>query len=269
MKKNKRILAVLLASAVTSLSAYAQIQLPNDGSTMLMNTPPKVGQGNTYEKEVTPLLRDISKKKSLLELRKLDRELEKLEEETIIAKIEREKVLNPPAPINMNLKPSYGQGLPSLNPAPNPFPISGAGSSSSPSTEEENIRILMVYGFDNNLYAKVSSGTQGGYIVKKGDILPDGRLVLDVTPNFVEVKKSVKSKVEKSQKLYVSGPAPVKAAGASSGSSNGIPSTSPNMPPGPGATFIPPVGSAVPIVGTGAVPLSGNMSSVPNSPVRR
>ena len=82
MKKNKRILAVLVASAVTSLSAYAQILPSNDGNAVLINTPLKAGQGNTYEKEVTPLLRDISKKKSLLELRKLDRELEKLEEET-------------------------------------------------------------------------------------------------------------------------------------------------------------------------------------------
>lgn len=244
MKINKKILAVLVSSALTGLSAHAQLPPVTDqGNAVPINTPVNVGQGNTYEKEVTPLLRDISKKKSLLELRKLDRELEKLEEETLTAQIERDKALNPPAPVNVTPNSPF-QGLPPLISAPiTPLPTV---------TEEDSIRVLMVYGFDNNLYAKVSNGSQGGYIVKKGDILPDGRLVTNITPNFLEVRKTAKSK-NGNQKLYVSGPAPVKAAGSTSGGA--LPSTPPNAPPGPGTNILPPTGSVTPIAGTGAVPL--------------
>jgi type IV pilus biogenesis protein PilP len=259
MKNNKRILAVLVASAFTTVSVYAQITPTNQANTVPINTPVNVGQGNTYEKEVTPLLRDISKKKSLLELRKLDRELEKLEEETLTAQIERDKALNPPAPIT---PAAPGFGLPSLAPAPLP-------AATTSSTEESNLRVLMVYGFDNNLYAKVSNGTQGGYTVQKGDILPDGRVVTNITPNFLEVKKAAKSKGGNTQKLYVSGPVPVKATMTSTAGGNGLPSTAPNALPNPGTTFIPP-GGVTPLAGTGAVPLgTGVTLSMPNSAVKK
>lgn len=209
MKKNKRILAILVTGIITGLSAHAQMQPSNDGSVVTIGTPATVTQGNTLEKEVTPLLRDISKKKSLLELRKLDRELEKLEEETLTAQVQRDKLLNPPPPVVA------------------PVQI----SASMMPHEEDNIRVLMVYGFDSDLYAKVSSGEQGGYIVRKGDILPDGRLITNITPNFLEVKKATKSKNGSIQKLYVSGPSTGKS-NTSGGGSGMYPSSVPMGAPG-------------------------------------
>lgn len=260
MKKNKRILAVLVASAFTSLSVSAQILPSNEGNGLPINAPVKVGQGNVYEKEVTPLLRDISKKKSLLELRKLDRELEKLEEETLTAQIERDKALNPPAPLNVTSgSANFGQALPQMPSNVPPAPI--ATVSNSPET-----RVLMVYGFDNDLYAKVSHGMQGGYIVKKGDVLPDGRLVTNVTSNFIEVQKVQKVKKSstsgKNEKLFVVGPAPVVVGGASGSNSgsNSLPSSNPFIATGSGSNGVP-IGPGSPLP---FGPTTSNSISIPN-----
>lgn len=248
-----KVLAALVASALPVMSAYAQMQLPNPSSptdAVPINAPKNVGSGNQYEKEVTPLLRDISKKKSLLELRKLDRELEKLEEEALTAQIERDKALNPPA-INVNPNsPNFGNAMPSVQSTPVPT-VTASGS------EEDNVRVLMVYGNDNDLYAKVSSGSQGGYVVRKGDILPDGRMVTNITPNFVEVKKASKAKSKGLDKLYVLGPLPAKAGGSVS-STGSTPGTSmiptPTVQNGASTGGIPPGAVIIPNMGPRSLP---------------
>lgn len=57
----------------------------------------------------------------------------------------------------------------------------------------EGVRVLLVYGFEKNLRAKISVNDTGGYVVQKGDTLPDGRKVLAVKSNYLEVKGSGKS----------------------------------------------------------------------------
>lgn len=62
----------------------------------------------------------------------------------------------------------------------------------------------MIYGFDDKLYAKVSSGEQGGYAVKKGDVLPNGQVVHNVTANYIEVKKNAGTNKGPIQRIFVS-----------------------------------------------------------------
>lgn len=256
MKNNMKILTALIVTALPVMSVYAQMQLPaptSPSAAMPINVPMEVGQGNVYEKEITPLLRDISKKKSFLELRRLDRELEKLDEEALTSQIERDKALNPVA-VNVNPgSPNFGQNMPSFQ-----APVSSVSSSAATS----DIRVLMIYGYDSDLHAKVSHGLQGGYIVRKGDVLPDGRVVSNINSNFIEVKKG-KSNSKGVEKLYVSGPAPVTTGSMSAPVSGGTPGTtvlpSPStqnaMPAGvpSGAVMLPSVNPGTLPVGTAPV----------------
>ena len=202
--------------------------------------------GNAYEKQVTPLLREISRKKAVLELKRLDVELAKLDAEQ--AKSEQEK--NQPAPAAAPATQNVG-GLQLFNPnptsTPNGLPGSGANALSSliaTGDKASDLRVLMTYGFDDNLYAKISSGTQGGYVVKKGDVLPDGRIVTDITANYIEVKKGAKSK-KGSDKIFVTGPAPV--------GPNGAPIVSGSAGAASSASIAPTIGG-VPTVGTVSTP---------------
>lgn len=216
IKKNKIVSVLILAT--TALSAYAQNPTANPVSVTITQSSPAVAPsgGNVYEKEVTPLLRDISKKKSILELRKLDRELEKIDEETMKSQIERDKLSNPAIPaglagLNNNNLPFTPQVFP---PGVLPSPQAQSGGA-TPAAVPDEMRVIMIYGYDTNLFAKVAMGAQGGYVVKAGDILPDGRKVSSISPNFIEVTKVKKSGKEK---IFVSGAVmPAAASNAAQG----------------------------------------------------
>lgn len=277
MKKTKKILGLTACALLISTMFQAQAQnvsnnkiaspvaVNNVGSNTKLNntlattntspigvatlaetnsTQPSVG--NFYEKETTPLLRRISRKKAELEEKKLDLEIEKTETETLKsqqirtnpAKADGDKsklinvsdISNPP----LQAAPVFTQPQQSLPTV----------KKSKKKTEEETammdemmqqqseVKVLMTYGFDDNLFAKITNGTQGGYVVKRGDILPDGREVARVTPNFVEVKSF--SGKSKNQKIFVTGqivaspdgkpatPAPTNSSG-NAGSANILP----------------------------------------------
>lgn len=258
IKKNKIVLALMLAT--TALATYAQA--PNGSSasvttTVAVNPAPVVqsspvaaiSSGNVYEKEVTPLLREISKKKSLLELRKLDRELEKIDEETVKAQIEKDKLSNPSTPVgagslNSSNLPFTPQVFPPGN-IPAPQPQLGQAAGTNAVTNE--LRVIMIYGYDTSLFAKVAMGDQGGYVVKAGDVLPDGRQVSSISPNFIEVVKS-KSKSSKT-KIFVSGTVTQAATQAlpnanSSSVVSPIPASTPQLVPMSGTATIPMGGQA-------------------------
>lgn len=235
MKKMSKLMGLTLGAFLIS-NAYAQSAPPFDpnasiapvmsgdtnssiGQSSLATTnvsPPKAG--NVYEREVTPLLREVSKKKVELEIKKLDAELEKVDAE--ILKLQKEKVapsignnmggriINPQDINNpvMNLPPMTQQQVNIPAPQATPQPTVVAANETSGS-----IRVLMVLGFDNDLYAKISSGDQGGYVVKKGDILPDGRTVTAIKPTYIMVSKN--KAANSGQRIYVSGPAPVNPNG--------------------------------------------------------
>lgn len=186
--------------------------------------PPK--PGNTLEKETTPLLREMSRKKAVLEIKKLDSEISKVEADALkaqqaVATPVSGRIINVQDPSNppLNINPTMPTNIPAAT-STKGLPTGNASQLAPVS----NIQVLMTYGFDNNLYAKIASGSQGGYVVKKGDILPDGKEVVSVQPNYIEVR-TPRSKSTKYQKIYVTGPVTTTTAGmpapvASSSSAN-------------------------------------------------
>jgi type IV pilus biogenesis protein PilP len=159
-----------------------KIEIPS--SQVTVNDYSNIGEGNAYEKAITPLLREISRKKSILELKKLDKEIAKLDE------VEKKETNNS-----------------GFVPIPNPQPAQTMKTNSTNTVDETDsvnaVKVLMTFGSEDDLYAKIAVGNQGGYTVRKGDILPDGRTVVAVNSNYIEVskdsvaKKSNKTKTEK------------------------------------------------------------------------
>lgn len=201
MKHNLKLITLLSLGAF-SMTAFAQSPnvsvntnaaaptvVTTSGTKVVINqdvpSTTNVGEGNAFEQSVTPLLRQISRLKSDLEIKKLQKEIEKLD---AVEKKEATGFVPMPTP-----QTAMQTTVP------------------TPQKVEENVnpvRVLMTYGAEDDLYAKIAIGVQGGYTVRKGDILPDGRLVLAVKPNYVEVEKSslskIKSKKSNSEKIFVS-----------------------------------------------------------------
>lgn len=177
---NKIIALPIILSSIAGLSVAADSTTPDAAQSIEITNVNKdmVGKENSFEKAVTPLLREISIKRSKLELRKLDRDLEKINEEEIKANIALDALMNASTKGDGNQSTQAPATPPPVNTNPNI-------GLSNPS----EIKVLMIFGFDNNLFAKLASGQQGGYVVKKGDVMPDGRIVSKITSNFVEVKK--------------------------------------------------------------------------------
>lgn len=198
MKQNNIIIPVVLTLS-SSLALAADVNSQNKAAvssvqpTSITNVDKDlVAKSNSFEKEVTPLLREISKKRSQLELRKLDRDLEKIDEESLKAQVALDALMNASSG-----KSSEGSAAPAPAPAPAVTPNIGMANPS-------DIKVLMIFGFDNNLFAKLASGAQGGYVVKKGDVMPDGRVVSKITSNFIEVKKDSNKSDDSVQRFFVS-----------------------------------------------------------------
>lgn len=292
MKKMKNIIGLTLGALLTA-SVYAQAPVfnpeapittpavnensgnpvfnpnmgitPTVGRSEMANTnvaPP--GGGNVFEKEVTPLLREVSRKKALLEMRKLDAEIEKTDAE--ILKIQKEKM----APTTSSASRSANNIIDARDINNNPINLPTATPNTTPqqlppvntvpvtnNTSNSSIRVLMTYGFESDLYAKITSGDQGGYVVKKGDILPDGKRVVAVRSNYIEVSASKVKSPNGTQKIYVTGPAPMV---------NGQPIPQLNTSGNAGSTNLNP--GAIPLLGPMTTPgmvSSGVNVQLPNS----
>ena len=231
--------SLIIAGVLSSMSGVTSAQQNN---APVINAPAQVTQGNAFEREMTPLLREISRKKSQLELRKLDRDLEKLDEESLKAQMGMESTLNggsqakggydPFATQNKNA--AMPNGVPSGLPVPTGVALgtSGSGTATDPIEGSSDIKVLMIYGFDEQLYAKVASGDQGGYAVKKGDVLPNGQVVSNVTANYIEVKKNAGKAKGPIQRIFVSQSVGTVNIGEGSRNVGGSGSSvRPNLPP--------------------------------------
>lgn len=244
MKTSKKILALSVTASVLMLNnsyalttppvqQVAQVKVASNTPVTLnvVNAPAvqaaPVGNGNTFEKEVTPLLREISKKRSALDIRKLDRELEKLDEDAAKAQAEKEK-----SALNLQITAQNAQApMPTPKSTPTNLPAQAMPS---------DVRVLMVYGYQQNLYAKISMGKEGGYPIKKGDILPDGRLVTNIQANYIEVK-SGNSKKASVERIFVTGPVDTSANAAAPAPANFNGSSSNSMIPLTPSSALPPV----------------------------
>lgn len=184
----------------TTSNTGTKVEIPAQTA---VNDYSNIGEGNAYEKAVTPLLREISRKKSILELKKLDKEISKLDE---VDKKDATNATNGFVP------------MPSVQPALQQQSSTMRSTLADESTSQ--VKVLMTYGSDDDLYAKIAVGEQGGYTVRKGDILPDGRSVLKVSNNYIEVQKEVAKKTSsksKVEKIFVSAAVTTTATGQNSG----------------------------------------------------
>lgn len=233
---NKKMLTILIGATLGTV-AFAQVPGLPAQPVAPVEAPVFSGQGNSLEREVTPLIREISRKKAILELRKLDREIEKLEEEALKAQAERESIANG---VPSGTAPGMGP-MGGVTPGVyNPNIVNPSAPPSLPSVmAESSVRVLMVYGFEDNLYAKIASGQQGGYVVKKGDTMPDGRVVLMVNPNYIEVGEVATKGKKNSQKIFVSSSV---AESASGSGPSGMPQ--PNNNQGSASLMASPIGGA-------------------------
>lgn len=195
MKNKKTLWAVIAAVGMGTLgTANAQIALPENKGVNI-GLPSQVGEGNSIEKDVAPLMRSIAKKKSEVDLKALDRELEKMQDDSLKDQIAREKLLLELQQLSsgqaLGNNVAKGVGFQSPNTPPSGLPYGQAPQASGTAAEaepEDSVRVLLVYGFADNLKAKIAMNGVGGYIVQKGDVLPDGRKVLRVANSFVEVQ---------------------------------------------------------------------------------
>lgn len=193
-------------------------------------------EGNSYEKLVTPLLRQISQRKAQLELKKLDREIERLDEDSVKDQIElkaaQDKANNPSSTAkNDGFTPVFPPGQSPMGNTNNQNQLANLLKASSPS-----VRVLMTYGYANDLYAKISTGQEGGFVVKKGDVLPDGREVTDVEPNYITVKTAKTKAAKGTEKIFVTGEPP---SATPTGGTNTTSYGASSLPPLPAGSVAP------------------------------
>ncbi len=163
----KLTVTLLFILSISSISVFAQT-LSDSSET----EKSKLDKGAEHEKQVSSTLREISNLKLQLEKRKLQMEIQKLDES----------------------KTPATTGAPAANQLPvySPFSLNNMIANENKSAAK-NVKVLMIYGPSEDLMAKISVGTQGGYVVKKGDIMPDGKTVMNVNKNFIEVSENPKN----------------------------------------------------------------------------
>lgn len=220
MKTSKTLLNIAIGALLTTGAASVMAQSDNvklEGTTAIVPNA-----GNALERELSPALREQGRKKVILENKKLDLEIEKVDLD--ILKVQQES-LGVSNPTSSNMGPLGGvigmnglpQGMPKVintsslanDPIPMPMPkvehkkeepvnLSGEALDDS----DTSIRVLMIGGDDGNLRAKVMHNRQGGYVVGAGDTLPNGKKVVKVTAQYIEV---IPPKGKRRTKIYVSG----------------------------------------------------------------
>lgn len=180
----------------TSPSLMSNPVLSQAPSFINNNSDPSAGLNNADEINniVMPLLKQYAKKNAQIQLRKLDKDFEKIDED-------------PKKVASGNLSNTTGRDSPIQvsNPQQEAMQLQLKMMQEKVSTQEKEatiIRVYGIYGFNNNLYAKVSSGKQMGYIVKKGDYLPDGRIVKEINASYISVHNNEGPK-NKHEKIFV------------------------------------------------------------------
>lgn len=164
-----------------------------------MNDPSKMGAASTANINVnsgapiaqapggfdmTPLLQEYARKSALLKIKQLNKDIEKLDKPDNVQQ-------NTPLDPSKTAMPGTTV-LPSI-PVATPTPVK-ATATVTEEDEGPQVKVFSIYGFDGQLMAKVGTGSRGGYVVSKGDILPNGRIVKDISANFITVSKGKNGK---------------------------------------------------------------------------
>ena len=163
-----------------------------------------VNLGTQFKDTVGPLLGILSAENASLELKKTEVESLKLD-------LEKQKLINSISRAKSGLSDNAsndGKIIDASNINNNHISIGNNGASAQLQKMQEvaslssGIKVLMIFGYDDNLFAKVKYGSQGGYVVKRGDILPNSMEVVSVSQNYIEVRM-LTQKPSATQKIYV------------------------------------------------------------------
>lgn len=229
--------------APVSVQLNGQVPVPGGANSTAPGAIPTIGLAvdsgpSNLENNRTKKVIELEKLRLKLDFRKLEKEIEKLDEPT--------KAEVPPG----GVAPTSGSTVP-YNPFTLPPEIQAqitAGKKALEAPPEAIVpetKVYSIYGFEASLLAKMAVGSQGGYVVAKGDTLPDGRLIADIKPNYVLISTG-SGKKAKQERIFLSEP-PVAGAsssgalpisGGNMGSSNINPATGLGSMPG-GGVFTP------------------------------
>lgn len=115
-------------------------------------------------------------------------------------------------------------------------------TNTSASTDFSNVNVYSIIGFDGKYSAKVSLDGQSTYTVGKGDTLPNGSIVTDVTRYYITVaeKSAVGRPLSEPQRIYATGKPLPNSVSLSSSSGSAAPSAVPAAPYSPvGGMIVP------------------------------
>ena len=285
MKTSKTILNMAIGVLFATGTTMSIAQVQNDIVKLEGTTAIVPNAGNALERELTPALREQARKIAILENKKLDLEIEKVDLDIVKTQQESLTISNPIGAAFGNQMANMGMNI-GLPGRANPLPAKVVDASNvantpvSPSVlphisndklslpvsenivkkenlsgealddSDKSIRVLMIGGNEDDLKAKIMHKKQGGYVVGQGDILPNGKKVVRVTSQFIEVvppNKKTKSKI------YVSGypsESEEKALSSSGPNENRVADSASSPPPSiPGMANAIPTPFGVPIAG--------------------
>lgn len=283
MKTAKTILNMAIAGMLVTTAGIAVAQSDTvrlEGTTAIVPNA-----GNALERELTPALREQARKTAILENKKLDLEIEKVDLDIVKTQQESLTISNPiaasfgansmggmmgrptqpPKVIDATSMSNSPIAMPVFDksPAMQTEPKKANLSGEALDNSDKSIRVLMIAGNEGDLKAKIMHNRQGGYVVGKGDTLPNGKKVVGVTSQFIEV---VPPKGKTKSKIYVSG-YPSEAEEKAFANGLGQPSMTTDS-----ASVLPPSmpsagGMANAIPSPFGVPIAGIPSVVTSSPI--
>jgi type IV pilus biogenesis protein PilP len=148
----------------------------------------------SYEVQVSPLIKEIANKKANLEVKKID--LDAIKTDVDIAKARQELAR---ANAGITSSDNNGKVIDVQNLKNSPLSLQDETAEKMRQMQAQialsnSIKVIMINGYDDNLFAKIRFGNQGGYVVKKGDILPNGKEVLGVYQDYIEIRTPVQNK---------------------------------------------------------------------------
>lgn len=225
---NKKILTVLILSAITSVNAQT--------AKVSSNTNAVVNNNSKAEKSanVNEMFDKYKNENRIETLSKLSYEIELMKKlnEYKDSKNKLENIKEDEESSDSNSKSKKGsqitspvfdpviRGSNSVN-APNSMPGSNTGSVIAPGTGLLDAPVIQAFvspiptkptiysimGFDDDYTAKLSLDGKSSYSVKKGDILPDNQKIFDITKYYVLVgeQTAIGRAINEPQKVFVSG----------------------------------------------------------------
>lgn len=152
-------------------------------------------------------IKDLGKVNSRLEyitqlqkLKQAEFDLVQPPEDKNAEKLKEKEATNAPPAVPYN--PVGNLAVPNSQPR-----IEMVAANTSPATDLSNVNVYSIIGFEGKYSAKVSLDGQSTYTVGKGDTLPNGSIVTDVTRYYITVaeRSAVGRPLSEPQRIYATG----------------------------------------------------------------